>query len=124
MLSSLVTYETYMQSFQYKILNNELFLNKKFHTFETKPSPLCSFWNLYYETPFPMFYEWDRVKCLWSDLHHCFQNNLMLPPLTPQTTNFGFFDSTNNDCNFENNKVLINHILLIFKLCVYKSREK
>ena len=44
MLPRLVTYNTYLQSFQYKILNSVLFLNKKLHTFGIKPSPLCSFW--------------------------------------------------------------------------------
>ena len=124
MLPRLITNNTYMRSFQYKILNNVLFLNKKLHTFGIKPSPLCSFCNLYDETPYHMFYECDRVKCLWSDLVQCFQNNLILPTLTPQTAIFGFLDYTNNDSIFENNKCLSNHILLIFKLYVYKSREK
>ena len=113
-LSRLITNNTYMRSFQYKILKNVLFPNKKLHTFEIKPSPLCSFCNLFNETPYHMFYECDRVKCLWSDLVQCFQNNLTLPTLTPQTTIFGF----------ENNKSLSNHILLILKLYVYKFREK
>ena len=46
MLPRLVTYNTYMRSFQYKILNNVLFHNKKLHTFGIKLSPLCSFCNL------------------------------------------------------------------------------
>ena len=124
MLPRLITNNTYMRSFQYKILNNVLFLNKKLHTFGIKPSPLCSFCNLYDETPYHMFCECDCVKCLWSDLVQCFQNNLILPTLTPQTAIFGFLDYTNNDSIFENNKCLSNHILLIFKLYVYKSREK
>ena len=123
-LPRLITNSTYMRSFQYKILNNVLFLNKKLHTFGIKPSPLCSFCNLYDETPYHMFYEWDRVKCLWSDLVQCFQNNLILPTLTLQTAIFGFLDYTNSDSVFENNKCLSNHILLIFKLYLYKSREK
>ena len=123
-LPRLITNNTYMRSFQYKILNNVLFLNKKLHTFGIKPSPLCSFCNLYDETPYHMFYECDRVKCLWSDLVQCFQNNLILPTLTPQTAIFGFLDYTNNDSIFENNKCLSNHILSIFKLYVYKFREK
>ena len=41
-----------------------------------------------------------------------------------QTAIFGFRNSANNDSIFENNKVFINHILLVFKLYVYKSREK
>ena len=87
-------------------------------------SPLCSFCNLYDETPFHRFYECDCVKFLWSELVQCFQNTLILPILTPQTAILGILDSVSNNSLFENNKTLINHILLIFKLCVYKSREK
>ena len=43
MLLRLVTYNTYMRSFQYKISNNALFPNKKLYTFGIKPPPLCSF---------------------------------------------------------------------------------
>ena len=71
-----------------------------------------------------MFCECDRVKCLWSDLVQCFQNNLILSTLTPQTPIFGFLDYTNSDSIFESNKCLSNHMLLIFTLYVYKSREK
>ena len=113
-----------MRSFQYKIISNVSFFNKKLHTFGIKPSLLCSFCNLYDKTPYHMFYGCDRVKCLWSDLIQCFRNNLILPTLTPQTAIFGFLDYTNNDSIFESNKCLSNHILLIFKLYVYKSREK
>ena len=44
--------------------------------------------------------------------------------LTPQTAIRGILDSVSNNYFFENNKILINHILLIFKLYVYKSRRK
>ena len=71
-----------------------------------------------------MFYECDSIKCLWSDLVHYFQNSLVLPILTPQPAIFGFLDSINSDNNFKKNKLLINHILLIFKSHVYRSREK
>ena len=72
-----------------------------------------------------MFHECDRVKCLWSDLAQRFQNNLISPTLTLQTIIFGFLDSANTYSIFENNKVLTNnHILLMFKLYVYKPREK
>ena len=113
-----------MGSFQYKILNNVLFLNKKLHTFGIKPSPLCSFCNSYDETPLHIFYECDAVKCLWADLVQCFQNNLILPTLTPQAAIFGILESARNDPIFKNSKVFINHILLIFKLYVFKSREE
>ena len=35
--------------------------------FGIKSSPLYSFRNLYDETPFPLLYEYGRVKYLWSD---------------------------------------------------------
>ena len=89
-----------------------------------KSSPLYSLCNLYNETPFHIFYECDCVKCFWSDLVQCFQNTLALPTLTPQTVSLGILDCVSNNTVFENNKIFINHILLIFKLYVYKSREK
>ena len=75
----LVTHNTYMRPFQYKILNSILYLNKKLHIFGIKSSPLCSFCNLYDETPFQIFYECDHVKIWWSELIQCFQNTLVLP---------------------------------------------
>ena len=48
----------------------------------------------------------------------------MLPILTPQTVISGFLNSINSEQNLKKNKLLINHILLIFKLYVNRSREK
>ena len=124
MLPYLVMHSTYMRSFQHKILNNIVYLNKKLHIFGIKSSPLCSFCNLYDKTPFHIFYECDRVKCSWSELVQCFQNTLISPTLTLQTVILRILDSVSNNSFSENNKILINHILLIFKLCAYKSREK
>ena len=121
MLPHLITHK---RSFQYKILNNILYLNKKLHIFGIKSSPLYSFYNLYDETPFHILYECDCIKCLWLDLVQCFQNPLISPTLIPQTAILGILDSISNNSFFENNKIFINHILLIFKLYIYKSREK
>ena len=124
MLPRLVTYNTYMRSFQYKILKNVLFLNKKLHTFGINPSPLFSFCNLYKGILLHIFYKDDAVKCLWADLVQCFQNNLILPTLTPQAAILGILEPASNDSTFKNNKVFINHILLLFKLYVIKNRAK
>ena len=115
-------HNTSMWSFQYKILNNVLFLNKNHHIFGIKSSPLCSFYNLYDETPFHNFHKCKRIKSSWSDLVQYFQNSLMLPTLTPQVVIFEIFDSASNDYIFKNNNAFINHLLFIFKWCVYKSR--
>ena len=114
MLPRLAIYNTYMRSFQCKILNNVLVRNKKLHTFWRKPSLLCSFCNLYNETPLHIFYELDAVKCLSVDLVQCLQNNLILPTLTPQAAILGILESTSNGTTFENNKVFI----ITFYLCL------
>ena len=107
-----------------EIIIHNLFLNKKLHTFGIKPSPLCSFCNLYDKTPSHIFYERDAVKCLWVDLVQYFQNKLILPTLTPHAAIFRILESASNDSTFKNNKAFINHFLLIFKLYVFISREK
>ena len=119
----LVTHNTYMRSCQYKILYNILILDKKTSYFWNKVISTVFFLKLYDETSFHIFYECDRVKYLWSDLFQCFQNTLILPTLTPQTAIFRILDSVSNNSFFENNKIFINHILLMFKLHVFKLRE-
>ena len=47
--------DNYMQSFQYKFLNNVNFLNENLPTFERKSSSLCSLCNLYEKIPFRKF---------------------------------------------------------------------
>ena len=69
MLPCLVTHNTYMRSFQYKILNNILYLNKKLHIFGMKASLPYSFCNLSDEAPY---------EYLWVNLVQCFQNILIL----------------------------------------------
>ena len=125
MLPCLATYNTYMRSFKYKLLNRVLFLNKKLHTFGTKSPALCSLCNLCDETPLYIFHECDHIKCVWSDLVQYFQNSLVLPTLTPQTV---ILDSLIRQTLTPNLKLkiklLINLFLLMSKLYVYKSRKK
>ena len=71
-----------------------------------------------------ILWKWSyQIKYLWSDLNQCFQNSYGLPTLTPQTAIFGFWFHK-QWLKALKNKFLINHILLIIKLCVYKSSEK
>ena len=66
-----------------------------------------------------MFCECARVSQLWSQLRIFFSTDLNLPLLTPQTAIFGFLVETDK-CIFK----ITNHLLLIFKMYIYKSREK
>ena len=95
LLPHLNTYN-YMQSFQYKFLNNVNFLNKNLPTFEWKSFSLCSLCNLYERTPFRIFYGRHRIECSWSD----FQNSITLPTLTPQTDIFSILESASKWIKF------------------------
>ena len=77
------------------------------------------FFSLYDETPFHIFCECDVLN-----IYGCFKNTLVSPKLTPQVAICGILDSVNGNSFSETNKVFINYILLMFKLYVYKSREK
>ena len=64
----LATIDTTLRSFQYKILNNVLFLNKKQYFFGITNTALCSFCNTLEETPRHIFFDCFHVKCLWKRL--------------------------------------------------------
>ena len=114
----LATTDTTLHSFQYKILNSLLFLKKKLYTFERTNTALCSFCNAVEETPIHIFFDCVQVKCLWERVRMKFQNDFILPSLTPQTAILGLYNETNDNYN------LLSHILLIFKYYIYISREK
>ena len=136
MVPRLVTYNSYMPSFQYKIFssfmtefnNDFFFIIKNFILFI--PSLLYSFCKLYDETPFHIFYEYNCVTCLSSELVQWLQNILILHILTPLNhfyhLRLPFLRSLmlQTMTPFFKKIVFINHILLIFKLYVYNSREK
>lgn len=67
---------------------------------------------------FSHIYECSIVNYSWLQLvqHHQLQHHKL--PF------FSILDSANNGFIFKNNKVFINHILLILKKYVYKSRKK
>ena len=117
-LPSLTTYNTYLRSFQYKILHNILFLNKKLYLSGKTKSPLCSYCNTNDETPIHLFCECNSTKSLWLQLNRHFHSDLKFPELTPQTAIVGIFNDSVSNIH------LINHILLLFKLYIYKSRNK
>ena len=54
-----------------------------------------------------------------ATLSNFFENNLILPELPSKTVLLGLWsDGANKD------ELIVNHVLLIFKLYVYNSREK
>ena len=104
-----------LRSFQYKILNNVLSLNKKLYTFGITNTALCSFYNALQETSIHIFLVCVHVKCLWERLRMKFQNDFILPLLTQQTAIRGLY-----------NEVCDNYTVIFFLIFryIYISREK
>ena len=115
-LPRIVTLDTRFRTFQYKLLNNVLYLNKLLYRFGKIDSPLCSFCKTQEETPFHLFYECSKANNLWVDLKSFLENRIPLPSLTPQSAIFGFIDVFDN-------KLILNHLLLIFKYYLYNARK-
>ena len=114
-----VTVNTNLRCFQYKILNNFLFLNKKLFLFGKVTSPRCSFCNTHDETTVHLFSTCVNTQALWLELKSFLSDDFNLPSLTPQTAIFGFCDDID-----EMISDISNHLLLIYKFHIYKSREK
>ena len=105
--------------FQYKILNNILFLNKLFFKSKKVPSSLRFFCNSAVETPLHIFCTCNITKRLLNELQYFVSQYLYIPQITPQSGLLGFSYIDYQQNNF----LLINYLLLIFKHYLYTSNE-
>ena len=111
-----VTVDTATRFFQFKISHNIMFLNARLFHIGHVSDPLCSLCNLENETLVHFFCECSITVNLWDELKEFFSPIFDLGPLTPLSALFGFF--------IDNDKyhIIRNHILLLFKSCIYKNR--
>ena len=116
-LPKTISIDSYSRIFQYKCLNNILYLNNKLHRFGFSDTPLCPYCNKDIETMQHLFLDCEVSKSLWFDIKMFFNNNLDIPDLNLQSVIFGFIDSNKDN-------LAINNILLIYKLCLYRFRDK
>ena len=112
-----VTIDTKLRIFQYKILNNILYLNKHLFIFRKKENKFCSYCLTEEETTRHIFAICQKTNCLWNELRLCLNNIIHIPALNPQSAIFGFFQVDRQEI------LILNHILLIFKYYVYISRD-
>ena len=77
----------------------------------------CSFCNQNNETIEHLFCYCFAAKALWNGLNTFFENHLSLYDLTPQSASFRFTEKHLDDT------ILQNHLLLVFKIYLYKSRS-
>ena len=75
--------------------------------------------HLYVVITIHIFQQCEIIQNVWKELRRFYWEHLHIPPLTPQSVILGFLDEDTVD-----NFIIINHLLLIFKSCTYKGREK
>ena len=90
-----------------------MLLNKKLYLFGITKSHLCCYCNSNDETPVRLICQCNSSKYLWLQLNRHFHSDL-----TPQTVFLHLFNDSVSTVH------LINHILLLFKLYIYKSQNK
>ena len=115
-IPGIATLETKIRIFQYKLLNNVLYLNKKLFQFSITSQSKCSFCELFDETPQHIFYKCTYAQNLCNQLWLYLSEKVALPVLNQQSVIFGFIDV------LDHNYHLLNHLLLIFKYNIYNSR--
>ena len=114
LLPQKTTIESRMRILQYKILNNNLYLNNRLYKFGYVESSLC---NSETETMTHLFCHCSRTDQIWNSLTSWCKDCLTLPLLEPSTSILGFCDIRD-----EKSK-LISHILTLFKHFVYANRN-
>ena len=76
LLVRIVTKDSTLRAFQFKLLNNVLYLNKTFFKFGKRGSPLCSFCNVKDETSYHLFCECSHAISLWNHFRDFLSNSL------------------------------------------------
>ena len=117
-LARSVSLDSYSRIFQYKCLNNILYLNLPLFRMGISDSSLCSYCQEHDETIQHLFYNCNISNTLWSELTNFFIGKITLPSLDLQSAVLGFLDTS------EKNNVILNNILLMFKITLYRNRSK
>ena len=116
LLPRLLTKNTSLRAFQYKVPNNVLYLNHKLFQFKVSATSLCPYCNKHDETVQHLFRTCNEVISLWTEIKLYCVNDIKLIALCPQIAILG--DTNTDDRCF----ITQNLILLIFKFHIYKSR--
>ena len=96
-----VTINAHLRSFQYKILNNKRYVNKKLRTFGLSNTQLCYFCNMEEKTTSHLFCYCTHIQDNWNQVQTYFTDCFHFSQLTSQADIFGFHTS-----------LIQNHLLL------------
>ena len=117
LLPQKATIESRMRIFQYKILNNILYLNNRLYKFGYVESPMCSLCNSETETMTNLFCHCSKTDQMWNSL-----TSWCKGCLTSSSARAKYSNSESFYIRDEKSK-LINHILMLFKFFLYANRN-
>ena len=86
----ILTKNTSLRAFQYKVLNNVLYLNHKLFQFRVSTNSLCSQYNQHDETAQHLSSTCMQVISLWTEIKVYFLNDIKLIALCPQIVILGY----------------------------------
>ena len=109
MIPQNVTIESSLCIFQYQLPNNAIFLNDRLSIFDPSISPLCSLCQQCLENVLHFFCECQKTQALWHELCDVLSPHITLPTLRSIIAILGEWNK------LEENNILINHTLLLFK---------
>ena len=109
-------FQNNVSMFQYKLLNNVLYLNNMLFRFRKNDSLFCSYCNEQKETPLHLFHSCLKIKQLWNKLRQYLTQFINIPHSILQSAIVGIFDNNQHS-------MLINHLSLIFKFYIYSARN-
>ena len=116
LLPRILTKNTSLRAFQYKVLNSALYFNHNLLQFKVSANSFCWYCNQHDESVQHLFSNCNEVTSLWTEIKLYFANDIKLIVLCPQIAILDYINV--NDRCFITQSL----ILLIFKFCVYKSR--
>ena len=116
MLPYTIIVDSVTRNLQFKLSHNILFLKARLFHINYATDSLRRLCNVENETPIHFFCECSTTVSLWNHLKAFFILVFDIGVLTPRSALFGFF--IEND-SFH---IIRNHILLLFKLCIYQNR--
>ena len=116
LLSARASIESKIRMFQYKILNNVLYLNQRLSDMNIVGSSLCSQCKREPETILHLFLNYNFSQQLWSNTQKWCSPIFKLPNLSEKIVFLGYL-------NEETNNILINHTILLYKYFLYSKRD-
>ena len=108
-LPPIVTINTGLSIFQYKVLNNALYLNKYLYIFKLSDTKLFFFCSQEDETIIHLLANSPKGKTLWKSLKDFLKDIINFTLLTLQSAIFGFLQTDHKLF------LILNYLLLLFK---------